>query len=87
MLRLRLINLDYADKLDKVNEFMVRKNIQSDVLLLDDIDYNSWIDKVDKSWSGAIPATLIINPRTGKRKFVEKELKEGELENLIATLN
>ena len=85
--KITLINLDYADKLDKVNEFMARKNIQSDVLLLDDIDYNSWIDKVDKSWGGAIPATLIINPRTGKRKFVEKELKEGELENLIAELN
>ena len=85
--KITLVNLDYADKLDKVNEFVVRKNIQSDVLLLDDIDYNSWIDKVDKSWSGAIPATLIINPRTGKRKFVEKELKEGELESLIATLN
>ena len=85
--KITLINLDYADKLDKVNEFMARKNIQSEVLLLDDIDYNSWIDKVDKSWGGAIPATLIINPRTGKRKFVEKELKEGELENLIAELN
>ena len=85
--KITLINLDYADKLDKVNEFIARKNIQSEVLLLDDIDYNSWIDKVDKSWGGAIPATLIINPRTGKRKFVEKELKEGELENLIAELN
>jgi len=84
--KITLINLDYADKLEKVNEFMARKNIQSEVLLLDDIDYNSWIDKVDKSWGGAIPATLIINPRTGKRKFVEKELKEGELENLIAEL-
>jgi thiol-disulfide isomerase/thioredoxin len=85
--KITLINLDYADKLEKVNEFMARKNIQSEVLLLDDIDYNSWIDKVDKTWGGAIPATLIINPRTGKRKFVEKELKEGELENLIAELN
>lgn len=85
--KITLVNLDYADKLDKVNEFMVRKNIQSDVLLLDDIDYNNWIDKVDKSWSGAIPATLIFNPKTGERKFVEKELKEGELENLIAALN
>ncbi len=85
--KITLINLDYADKLDKVNEFMVRKNIQSEVLLLDEIDYNSWIDKVDRSWSGAIPATLIINPRTGKRKFLEKELKEGELEKLIAELN
>jgi len=83
--KITLVNLDYADKLDKVNEFVARKNIQSDVLLLDDIDYNSWIDKVDKSWSGAIPATLIINPRTGKRKFVEKALKEGDLESLIAT--
>jgi thiol-disulfide isomerase/thioredoxin len=85
--KITLINLDYADKLGKVNEFMIQKNIQSDVLLLDDIDYNGWIDKVDKSWSGAIPATLIFNPRTGKRKFVEKALKEGELENLIATVN
>ena len=85
--KITLINLDYADKLDKVNEFMARKNIRSQVLLLDDIDYNSWIDKVDKSWGGAIPATLIINPRTGNRKFVEKELKEGELEKLIAETN
>ena len=84
--KITLINLDYADRLDKVNAFMARKNIQSEVLLLDEIDYNSWIDKVDKTWSGAIPATLVINPKTGQRKFVEKELKEGELEELIAGL-
>lgn len=82
-----LINLDYADKIDKVNAFMKKKNIQSNVLLLDEIDYNSWIDKVDKTWTGAIPATLIINPKTGQRKFIEKELKEGELETLIATVS
>ena len=84
--KITLINLDYGDKLDKVNAFIERKNIRSEVLLLDEVDYDSWIDKVDKSWSGAIPATLIINPKTGQRRFVEKELKEGELENLIASL-
>lgn len=84
--KITLINLDYADDLDKVNAFISRKNIRSEVLLLDEIDYNSWIDKVDKNWSGAIPATLIFNPKSGKRKFVEKELKEGELERLIASL-
>jgi thiol-disulfide isomerase/thioredoxin len=78
-----LISLDFADKLDKVNAFVKRKEITSKVLLLDEIDYNTWIDKVDKSWSGAIPATLIINSTTGKRKFVEKELQEGDLEKLI----
>jgi thiol-disulfide isomerase/thioredoxin len=84
--KITLINLDYSDKLAKVNSFMVHKNIQSEVLLLDEIDYNSWIDKVDKGWTGAIPATLIFNPKTGQRRFVEKELKEGELEELIASL-
>lgn len=82
-----LISLDFADKLDRVNVFIDKKNVQSPVLLLDEIDYNSWIDKVDKSWSGAIPATLIINPVTGKRKLVEKELQKGDLEQLIAELS
>lgn len=85
--KITLINLDYADKIDKVNAFMTRKNIRSEVLLLDEIDYNSWIDKVDKNWSGAIPATLIFNPKTGRRKFVEKELREGELEAMIASVS
>lgn len=84
--KITLINLDYADKLEKVNAFIARKNIRSEVLLLDEIDYDSWIDKVDKTWSGAIPATLIIDPATGKRKFLERELKEGELEELIGAL-
>ncbi len=85
-IKITLISLDFADKVDKVDAFIDRKNIQSQVLLLDEIDYNSWIDKVDKTWSGAIPATLIFNPKTGERRFVEKELKEGELENLIVSL-
>lgn len=82
-----LISLDFIESLDKVNAFIEKKNLQSTVLLLDDIDYNSWIDRVDKSWSGAIPATLLINSKTGKRKFVEKELSEGELEELITELS
>lgn len=83
--KVTLINLDFADKLDRVNSFLSRKNIKSDVLLLDEVDYNTWIDKVDNSWKGAIPATLVINPKTGARKFTEKELVDGkELEKLIA---
>ncbi|MFN5557632.1 MAG: TlpA family protein disulfide reductase [Chryseotalea sp.] len=81
-----LVSLDYADKIDKVESFLTRKNMKSSVILLDEIDYNSWIDKVDPSWEGAIPATLVYNPQTGKRIFVQHELKDGELEKLIATV-
>ena len=31
----------------------------------------------------ALPATLVINTKTGKRKLVQQELHEGELEKLI----
>lgn len=79
----KLVSLDYADKVDKVNAFIKRKHLKCDVLLLDEVDGNSWIDKVDPSWGGAIPATIIINPKTGHRKFIEKELKEGDLERLV----
>jgi thiol-disulfide isomerase/thioredoxin len=84
--KVTLINLDFVEKLDRVDAFIARKSMKSEVLLLDEIDYNSWIEKVDKEWSGAIPATLIYNPATGKRTFTQQELKEGELEKLIASV-
>jgi thiol-disulfide isomerase/thioredoxin len=84
--KVTLISLDFADKVENVNAFIERKQLKSDVLLLDEIDYNSWIDKVDKNWGGAIPATLIINPKTGQRKFVDRELKEGDLERIVSEL-
>jgi len=84
--QITLVNLDYADKLDKVNAFLEKKKITSKVLLLDEIDYNAWIDRVDPSWGGAIPATLFINTATGRRKFVDKELTESELDLNIKAL-
>ena len=84
--RVTLISLDFADELNKVNAFINQRKIKSPVLLLDEIDYNSWIDRVEKSWGGAIPATLFINQQTGHRKFVDRELKEGEPEKIIASL-
>jgi thiol-disulfide isomerase/thioredoxin len=84
--KVTLISLDFADELKKVNSFISRRKIRSEVWLLDEIDYNSWIDSVEESWGGAIPATLFINQKTGQRKFVERELKDGELEEVIASL-
>jgi len=82
-LEVHLISLDFADQINRVNKFVERKKLKSNVYLLDEVDYNAWIDRVDKSWSGAIPATLIINEATGERIFSESELKEGQLEEMI----
>jgi thiol-disulfide isomerase/thioredoxin len=78
------MDLDLDPDPEKVHKFVARKKIQSKVVILDAKDPNIYIDQIEKSWSGALPATIIINGKTGQRKFVEKELHEGELEKLIA---
>ena len=72
---------------DKVKRFIDRKKIQSKVVILEEENPNAWIEKIDKSWSGALPSTLIINPNNGKRRFVQGELKDGELERLIKEIS
>jgi thiol-disulfide isomerase/thioredoxin len=79
-----LISLDDVEVLQKkVLPFVKKIGLQSDVKLLDETDYNSIIDKIHPEWSGAIPATLIIDKK-GKKHLYEKEFKKGELQNLIA---
>lgn len=81
-----LVSLDFPDKLVKVNTFLQRKKIGSTVWLLDESDPNLFIDKVDPSWSGAIPATLLVRNATDKRTFLEGELTKEELEKHINKL-
>ncbi len=84
-----LVSMDYD--LDpnpaKVKKFVERKKILSKVVILQEENPNSWIEKIDKDWGGALPSTLVINPNNGKRKFVQGELKEGDLEKLIAEVS
>lgn len=77
------LDLDLDPDPEKVYRFIDRKNIQSEVLLLNEPDPNSWINNIEPQWSGALPATVIINPKTGKRKFIGRSLREGELEEYL----
>jgi len=79
-----LISLDFIDQIEtKLKPFLQKRQIKSQVKLLDETDFNSFIDKIDPRWSGAIPATLIIT-RSGDKEFYEKQFKEGELEKVVS---
>ncbi len=80
-----LVSLDFPDHLEsKVVPFVRNRKIQSDVVLLDDPDANSWIPKVAEEWSGAIPATVIY--QGDKRQFYERSFTYGELETELKTI-
>ncbi len=64
------ISLDFLRDLESVKKFVEEKKILSKVYLLDEPDYDSWIDKVSTKWSGAIPATLIS--QGNRKEFYEQ---------------
>ncbi len=80
------VSMDDARKPERVTNFIARRNIQSPVVLLNDVDFNKWIDRVNPDWSGAIPATMFVKP-DGEKYFHEGELEEAELKELIDQLN
>ena len=68
---LLLVSLDFPENVEsKLIPFLKKKSISSKVVLLDDPDANSWIDKIDPNWSGAIPFTIIFNDET--RSYQER---------------
>jgi thiol-disulfide isomerase/thioredoxin len=79
-----LVSLDFPKQIEKkLIPFIARKNLQSKVILLDDINEDVWIKAIDSSWSGAIPATIIYNKDI--RKFYEKTFDYKTLEKELQT--
>jgi len=79
-----LISTDFKRDVEKkVKPFIVKKNLQSQVVFMDEPTPNNWIDLVSKDWSGTIPATLIISKRKSYEKFTEGEMTWGELEAAV----
>jgi hypothetical protein len=72
--------MDFAKELKtRVIPFINQRKIRSRVWLLNEPDANSWIDKVSSEWSGAIPATLIVNNYKNKKVFFEQKLEYSRL--------
>lgn len=77
-----LVSLDFPKKYEsQLRPFINKYQLRSELYALDDHNSNFWIPKVEESWSGAIPATLIYNKE--KRKFYEKSFDYIELETEI----
>jgi thiol-disulfide isomerase/thioredoxin len=82
-----LVSCDFKKQLEsRVIPFVKNKNLKSDVRFMNETDPNSWIDRVDSRFTGAIPSTLIINGAKEFRFFKEGETTYEELETTIKPL-
>ena len=78
-----LVSIDFKKDLEKrLIPFVQGKGLKSEVALLADSDTNSWIEKVDKTWDGAIPVTYLY--KNGRKVFHKDKFKDfGALESFV----
>jgi len=82
-----LLSLDFGKNVDeRLNSFIERKKIKADVLILDDPDADTWINKIDENWDGALPATVIYK-KDQKEVFTRQVTYEELAESIDKTMS
>jgi thiol-disulfide isomerase/thioredoxin len=82
--KMLLVSLDMARDKAKVINFIKNKNLNAEVVILDDNKrMNTWIPKFQKDWEGEIPVTLFY--KNGEKVFFNNgEMSLEELESTIS---
>lgn len=79
-----LVDNDFRRDLDKrVYPFIKEKNLKCRVAFVDERTPNDWINLVSTDWSGALPATLIVNKHRNFERFYEEPLSFEVLEQAV----
>jgi len=77
-----LVSLDFPNQLESRLKPFIRDNkLKSDVILLNDPNQNRWIDKVDPSWSGEIPFSVIY--KQNSRESFPQSFSCNQLDSII----
>ncbi len=85
--QLLLVSLDFKEAIPEgITKFMDKRKITAPVVWLDETNADYFCPKIDAKWSGAIPATLFINNKTGYRNFVEAQISHEKLKNEIMAI-
>lgn len=82
--KLLLVSLDLPAYYPvKIASFAKKHRFNTNIVWLQETDADYFCPKIDSTWSGSIPATLIINTKTGSRKFFEGEMTAVEFEAML----
>lgn len=64
----------------KISAFAKKYKFNTNIAWLNETDADYFCPKISEKWSGAIPATIMINTKTGYKKFFEDELTAAQFE-------
>lgn len=79
--KLLLVSLDLPSYYpEKIKAFAKKNNYNTHIAWLNETNADHFCPVIDPKWSGAIPATIIVNNKTGYRKFFEEQVSAGDFE-------
>ncbi len=79
--KLLLVNLDFKEYYpDKIAGFAKKHDFTAEIVWLDEEKPDQFCPMIDKTWSGAMPATLFSNKVNGYRKFFESQMNAERFE-------
>ena len=82
--KLILVSVDLPSEYPKkIAAFAKKHQFNTNISWLDETNADYFCPKIDADWSGAIPATLILNKKTGYRFFTEGEISEAVFEETL----
>jgi thiol-disulfide isomerase/thioredoxin len=83
-MRLIFVSLDFKkDFENRLQPFLKKNHVKNEVVLLNEPDYNSWIDRVDTTWDGNLPATLVINNGKHIRRMFARDFTYASLDAMM----
>jgi thiol-disulfide isomerase/thioredoxin len=82
-MKLVLVSLDFKkDYIRKLQPLVRMKKLEDNVVVLEDNNANFWINDIDSTWGGAIPATLVYKGK--ERTFYEQSFHQlDELKEIV----
>ncbi len=85
--KLLLVSIDFADDYPKVlSEFVKEQGYSSQIVWLNETNADIFCPRIDKSWDGAIPVTLMVNNKKKYRQFYGQQLPEEKFKLELAKL-
>ena len=82
-----LVSLDFATYYPKkITDFIKEKKFNATFFWLDETNADIFCPRIDARWDGTIPVTLLINNKTGYRKFVNRQLTDRQVEPEVKKL-
>jgi len=79
-----LASFDFKEQFpEKLETWVKRKKLRPEVIWFSETNPTEYIPKIAPEWEGGLPATLLINNKTGVKKLIAEEVSAEDLKKWI----